>query len=258
VLLDTCVGDSERIVDREITLFPSPEGGGQSQFERAYQSIRQKILSREIGLGAPLSRRKLADELGMSFGPVSEALVELERDGLVESLPRVGTRVCIPSREKIRDHYVIREALETQSARLFAQKASPEERHELEEAAIRLDKFNEDGSLVSSDLNVYLATQESHLKFHIRIAECSGSAGLRRLINQNQILLMTWLFRDKVVQNPPNWHRSLMHALAGYDPLVAQEAMRNHVRHGVEKLLEDLSDDVLRQFRRQEYAPRRR
>jgi DNA-binding GntR family transcriptional regulator len=249
----------QKFVAREIMLFPSSEGGVQSQFERAYRCIRQKILSHEVALGAPLSRRKMADELGMSFGPVSEALVQLERDGLVESLPRVGTRVCIPSRERIRDHFVIREALETQSARLFAQKASIEERDELEEAAIRLDKLNEDGSLVSSDLDVYLAAQAYHLKFHIRIAECSGSAGLRHLIEQNQILLMTWLFHDKVVQNPPNWHRSLMQALAGYDPLVAQEAMRNHVRHGVEKLLEDLSsDDVFLQFRRHEYLPRRR
>jgi DNA-binding GntR family transcriptional regulator len=71
--------------------------------EQAYYSIRERILKGEIPLGAPLSRRRLADELGMSLLPVAEALQSLERDGLVESQPRVGTRVCLPDAGEIRD-----------------------------------------------------------------------------------------------------------------------------------------------------------
>src|SRR5437879_2002130 len=61
----------------------------------------------------------------MSLLPVSEALQRLENDGVVESVPRVGTRVCLPTPQDIRERYEIREALESQSARLFAEKASP-------------------------------------------------------------------------------------------------------------------------------------
>src|SRR6202158_1305408 len=84
--------------------------------EQAYYTIRERILKGVIALGAPLSRRKLAAELGMSLLPVAEALQALESDGLVESRPRVGTRVCLPTAEEIYARYQVREAFESQSA----------------------------------------------------------------------------------------------------------------------------------------------
>jgi len=56
--------------------------------EQAYMLIRDRILKGEIPLGAELSRRKLAAELGMSLLPVAEGLQRLENDELVESRPR--------------------------------------------------------------------------------------------------------------------------------------------------------------------------
>src|SRR5216117_3413147 len=94
----------------------------------AYTIVRQRILRGELTMGQVISRRKLASELGMSFLPVSEALLRLEFEGLLESRPRAGTRVRIPSREDVRGHYVVREALEVQAARLFAAVATPEDR----------------------------------------------------------------------------------------------------------------------------------
>jgi len=67
----------------------------------AYNVVRQRILRGELVLGQAISRRKLAAELGMSFLPVSEALLRLEVEGLLESRPRAGTRVRIPSREDV-------------------------------------------------------------------------------------------------------------------------------------------------------------
>src|SRR3954464_10568568 len=65
--------------------------------EQAYARILDKILKGEYPLGAVLSRRKIGSEFGMSFLPISDALKRLEQEGLVESRPRVGTRVRIPS-----------------------------------------------------------------------------------------------------------------------------------------------------------------
>src|SRR5262244_4616971 len=102
----------------------------------AYRVVRQRIMRGELSLGQVISRRKLATELGMSFLPVSEALQRLEVEGLLESRPRAGTRVRIPTREDVRGHYVVREALEVQAAMLFASVASPEDRVELIASAI--------------------------------------------------------------------------------------------------------------------------
>jgi len=107
--------------------------------EHAYLLIRERILKGEIPLGGALSRRKLASELGVSLLPVAEALQRLENEGLVESQSRVGTRVCLPTAQDIRDRYEIREALESQAARLYSQRASTRDRMELEKMADHMD-----------------------------------------------------------------------------------------------------------------------
>src|SRR5436853_7652664 len=107
----------------------------------AYEFVKHRILCGDLSMGQVISRRKIAAELGMSFLPVSEALLRLEFEGLLESRPRAGTRVRIPSREDVRGHYIVREALEIQAARLFSQLATPRERIELNKLAGRCDSL---------------------------------------------------------------------------------------------------------------------
>src|SRR5215471_3896337 len=96
----------------------------ESLAREAYNVVRHRIIRGELGIGQVVSRRKLAQELGMSFLPVSEALLRLEFEGLLESRPRAGTRVRIPTRQDVRGHYVVREALEVQAAMRFAKVAT--------------------------------------------------------------------------------------------------------------------------------------
>src|SRR5256714_12039538 len=121
----------------------------------AYRVVRQRILRGELSLGQIISRRKLAAELGMSFLPVSEALLRLEIEGLLESRPRAGTRVRIPTQQDVRGHYVVREALEIQAARLFSEVATPDERAELMKLAARVDAMS-----VQPDRSLYLGQHE--------------------------------------------------------------------------------------------------
>src|SRR6516165_12437043 len=108
----------------------------------AYLIIRERILRGETPIGHVISRRKIAAELGMSFLPVSEAFLRLEFEGLLESRPRAGTRVRIPSREDVRGHYIVREALEAQASMLFAANATPEDRADLQKLAARVDAMS--------------------------------------------------------------------------------------------------------------------
>src|SRR5213596_3585288 len=109
----------------------------------AYTFVKRRILRGELVMGQAISRRKIAAELGMSFLPVSEALLRLEFEGLLESRPRAGTRVRIPSPDDVRGHYVVREALEVQAAKLFAEMATPREQMELKQLAARVDALAE-------------------------------------------------------------------------------------------------------------------
>ena len=106
---------------------------------QAYLLIRDRILSGQIPFGASVSRRELSRELGMSTLPVTEALRRLESEKLIEAVPRVGTVVRVPTRQDVLGFYVVREALESQAARLFAEKATFADRQKLLQSARNLD-----------------------------------------------------------------------------------------------------------------------
>src|SRR5881394_1449578 len=108
----------------------------------AYTHVRTRLLRGELVLGQVISRRKLAAELGMSFLPVSEALLRLEFEGMLESRPRAGTRVRIPTREDVKGHYLVREILEAEAARRFAAHATVSERAGLTRMAARVDALS--------------------------------------------------------------------------------------------------------------------
>jgi DNA-binding GntR family transcriptional regulator len=213
--------------------------------KQAYSKILDKILKGEYPLGAALSRRKLGVEFGMSFLPISEAIKRLEQEGLVESRPRVGTRVRIPTAQDLRDRHIMREALETHSARLFAEKASADERAEVCAMASHLDTMTDRCASGDADRDFAFRTQMCHLSFHMRIAECSGCAALCESLQQNQVLIFNWLY-DVATDHrmPPQWHGQLADAIVTGNPDTAEAAMRSHIRYGIE----DIQAEIVRRF----------
>lgn len=209
----------------------------ESLSEKAYTALREKILRGQMPAGSALSRRKLAIEYGMSFLPVSEALQRLEQDGLVESRPRVGTRVRVPTAYDIRDCYTLREALECQAARLFAEKASSREREELRRMAAQLDVMLYRAFSRPSNSDAQFDAGSYHVAFHLRVAECAGSAALSEALRKAHILNFNWLVDVSArFMNPPGRHKELMKALCGGSPAAAERAMRRHISYGLEKI----------------------
>jgi DNA-binding GntR family transcriptional regulator len=213
--------------------------------QQAYAQIRERILTGDLPIGSELSRRKLAIEYGMSSVPMTEALQKLENEGLVESKPRVGTRVRVPSASDIREQYVMREALECQSARLFCEKASIEEKRELAIIARRLDELDEKWANPDRRTKEVQIAEKGrlHMHLHVRLAECTGCNALVKAIEFNQTLVFKWLL-DTAYQRPAlpaRWHQQLIELVSDSDPDEAEAAMRQHVRHGLHAVLEVLT-----------------
>jgi DNA-binding GntR family transcriptional regulator len=208
----------------------------------AYRTIRQSILSGELPMGTPLSRRHLAEELGMSIVPVTAALQRLEAEELVDSRPRVGTHVKIPTPLDIRGHYMVREALETQSARLFSEKATRKEKEEIAVLAVWLDQAYARAAAGESNREQIYDLHQRHMRFHLRVAECTGFPALCSAMERNQILTHNWLYDTTADWHrlPDDFHVNLSQALCSADPAQAVEAMRRHVTFGMEQLLATL------------------
>jgi len=209
--------------------------------DRAYQHILDKILRGLWPLGAEIDRRQVAAELKMSLLPVGEALQRLEQEMLVESGRRVGTRVRIPTPQEIRGFCVVREALETQAARLFAERARLSERQEIQNLAAELDSLYESSAELGCDASPAALHELRlvHMRFHLRIAECAGCPYLTQHIEKNQHLVFN-SFYDKLFgarRLPPEWHVSLARILAAGDAEQADQAMRRHVRHHLDEIM---------------------
>ena len=192
----------------------------------AYVILRERILRGELSIGQVISRRKLASQLGMSLLPVSEAMLRLEHEGLLESRPRAGTRIRVPTPQDVRGNYIVREALEVQAAKLFAEIATPDEHAELLKLAARVDLLSAhaDGSRFH-----YLSLHE---KLHRRIAECARCPALTDAIEKTHALSSTWRCAARGVSQaePYRRHQELVDALSRGDPALAGEAMRQHIQ----------------------------
>src|SRR5439155_22398694 len=147
---------------------------------------------------------------------------------------RAGTRVRIPSREDVLGHYTVREALEMQGARLFAQVATALERVELKKLAVRVDAL-----ALQSDRIPYVI---AHQNLHRRIAECTRCRALSTTIEQTNVLASIWFCvnRRPSVDEPRHRHRDLLAALCQAAPEKAAEAMREHIACGLKHTMEVL------------------
>lgn len=208
----------------------------------AYARLCDAILEGRLPPGTPLSRRVLAGEFGMSTVPVGEALLRLEAEGLVESRPRAGSRVRIPTAREIEGNYELREALETHSARLFAERATPVHRKRLIAAAKRLDTaFSALGSKAYSAPR-HAQVERQHMRFHLLVAQATRCPELANAIERSRVLLFNWLFTmsAELGELPNAWHGELAARLVRGSPLEAAEAMRVHVRYRKEEVIEKL------------------
>jgi DNA-binding GntR family transcriptional regulator len=212
--------------------------------EQAYVAIRDQILRGQLRPGTPVSRRRVARELRMSVLPVTDALRRLQEDGLLETRARAGTRVRIPTRNDVRELYELREALETQAARLFASRASAAARRKVAQSAAQVDRLFGRLARSGDDPRLRFRVHRDHVRFHMAIADHARSPLLRQMIERNHVLILNWLFdlAGRRTPLPADFHSQLANALVSGDSDVAGEVMRAHVRYGLSEISGHISE----------------
>lgn len=87
-------------------------------WQRVHDHLREEILSSRLPPGTELQEVALSQELGVSRGPIREALGRLAAEGLVTVRPRRGAVVRALSTDEFLEAYQVREALEVMAVRL--------------------------------------------------------------------------------------------------------------------------------------------
>ena len=206
--------------------------------DRAYHLVLDQMLRGSLPLGSVLSRRHLAEQFQMSLVPVAQALQRLEIEGLLESRPRAGTRVKVPTEQEVREQFELRQALECQSARLCAERATFQERLELKRLAANVDALYAKAPFQDSTDDLAFALNEYHVALHMRIAEYARSGLLKSEIEKTHVLIFNWLYDTARGQRilPPNFHTELISIIVEGNPQKADAAMQGHVAYGLKSI----------------------
>jgi DNA-binding GntR family transcriptional regulator len=149
------------------------------------EAIRQVILQGDLLPGAQVNQAQIAEQLGVSRGPVREALGQLEEEGLIKNVPYKGTFVTEITGEYITELYSVRRVIETFAVRQAALRAAPEDlialRNVLNEmyATAELDDMARMGTL---DIHFhYLIISAAHHSLLLQIWK-SIEMGVRRCL----------------------------------------------------------------------------
>jgi DNA-binding GntR family transcriptional regulator len=199
----------------------------ESQASRAYESLRDMILSCKLAPGERLAIRELAAQLGTSNGPVRDALLQLSNERLVTGGSGLEWSVVKPTREMIDGALIVREALEAQSARLCAENATAQELEHLKLLAEQLDNSItlEQGKVRS------VLTAELDERYHQDIAAVSGSQQLCEEISRWGVVMSWARLYIGVKRSQSESHVELTQAIATGDLDFAERQMRRHVRY---------------------------
>ncbi len=154
-----------------------PLGGAHRElWELVCSEIRNLIISGAFAPGERLVEAVLAERFGVSRGPVRTALMELERVGLVKSVPRRGMQVATFERTDIDELFDVTMALERMAAREATESASDEQLERLVVFLERLDEAQRSGD--------QSAAVEADLELHRELMRASGNRRLLRLWNE--------------------------------------------------------------------------
>ena len=203
--------------------------------EDIHALLRERIVTGDLLPGNRLQDVQLAAELGVSRTPVREALLRLERDGLVESDPNRGFFVAPLSRKEVAEIYPMVWALEC----LALDSCEPPTPPQIQ----ALRQINAEMAASTADP---LHRQELDLRWHQTLLEsCANErlkellAGLKQIVRRYECVYM----RDPVrVRRSVRDHAEILEALVKKKRDLARRLLERNWRAGMEDVLTQLNE----------------
>lgn len=197
----------------------------QPRSEEIYDWLRKSILTGEIKPGELIDEKSITSRFEVSRTPVREAVKQLKEEHLVDIVAQSATRASQLQVHEIREAFLIRRALEMESAA---------------QAATGMSQQNADALAEKIEMHVrtierkeYAQAIEIDDEFHAFIAEISGLRRLWRTIEISKgqldrcrhIMLPRFGEADITIEH----HRRILRALNTRDPERSRAAMKEHL-----------------------------
>lgn len=200
--------------------------------------LRDAILSHELDSGRHLAEDELASQMGVSRGPIREALARLEREGLVTIERHRGARIASWNQQDIEEIYSMRSALEELAVEWACKNATPVDIADMEANLKEYSKLTEKQRIPKEVSRI-------DLEFHSILFR---SAHHDRLLKtwealRSQIhacLVYTWS-QDGAINKAflPLWgpdHRMILDLIKAKKSTVAKKEIHRHVEAGFQRV----------------------
>jgi DNA-binding GntR family transcriptional regulator len=193
--------------------------------QRAYDLIREGITTLELAPGSPIHDQQLAKRLDIALVSVQEALKLLTHEGLIVVTPRHGLYVAdvdLPDLEQLSE---MRLTLESLSARLAAQRATPDD-------LVVLEVLRQEQMTISPEDSRRLFDLDH--RFHQAIAQAAHNKylndTLERFFGLSQRLWYLVLSKLEFLPSAVERHLEMVEAIKAGDADLAEEIMHSHVK----------------------------
>lgn len=192
--------------------------------DHVLQALRKAILDGVLKPGERLVESKLAEQMGVSRGPIREAVSQLKNEGLVKIIPHKGTFVAEWSDEDILEVYLLRSVLEGLAARRVVEIFSDKNFKYLQSLLNKAKNLPKDGSV--SQLSSLC------MNFHEYICRQCGFPRLYEMwsciyMQRRLFSVISFIFqdRDEIILK----HQELLDDLCKRDPNLAEQSVRKHI-----------------------------
>lgn len=199
------------------------------------RQLRNAIIHGSIQPGAQLGEAELANRLGVSRGPLREAMQRLVQEGLLRSEPNRGLFVIELTADDVEDIYLARAAVERAAVTAILDRdptRSATALRKSHEVMTRAAKRADAGALSDSDLS-----------FHQALVAEAGSPRLKRmhdtLLAETRMCLTALELTDYLPIDVVAEHGEIVDALEARDRRRLERLLASHTEDALNRLVPD-------------------
>ncbi|QIS74434.1 GntR family transcriptional regulator [Streptomyces sp. DSM 40868] len=213
--------------DAELSALPRLGGRRSSYRERVADALRAALIAGELRPGEVYSAPSLAARFGVSATPVREAMLDLAKEGLVDTVPNKGFRVTVVSDRQLDEYTQIRALIEIPTVTALARTADRVSLEALRPAAREIVQ-----AAAAGDLIAYV---EADTRFHLGLLALAGNAHLVEVVadlrKRSRLYGLTALVRAGRLLASAEEHLELLDALLERDEQAVDAIMTRHLGH---------------------------
>lgn len=198
--------------------------------EFAYKALKNKVMGMDAG--SYISTRQFAEDIGVSYTPVREAFLRLQKEGSLKLVPNVGFFVTSLDINDIIQIFQVRECLEAFVLDKVFDRILPEHIEEMKEIISKQEE-----AISKNDLLHY---QQLDIKFHEILFNLYGNKLLQNFYRdiREQYMICSKQIASFQSHDAVNEHANLFYCLENNNKDGAISCLKNHIHQARERTTE--------------------